>query len=260
MKEKLIAVEEDFAVIDESDDWIVVDKPAPLIVHPTNNYKPEPTLIGGVESLLAYEMINGARLSIINRLDRETSGLVIIAKNRTAARALCRAMERRQVEKTYDALVFGWPEWESRFVDAPILRKGEITPSPIWVKQMVHDEGKACSTGFEVVGRAMVGEVKVTHLKAKPHTGRMHQIRVHAAHLGHPLVGDKIYGADETCYLRFIETGWTKELQQALLMPRQALHACGMKVLLDDGELQWSTGLAADMRSFLDGKPCLGLS
>ena len=70
-----------FRVIDESDDWIVVDKPAPLIVHPANN-KPEPTLLGGLEQLLAYEIQNGASLGIVTRLDRETSGIVLVSKNK----------------------------------------------------------------------------------------------------------------------------------------------------------------------------------
>lgn len=258
MRQQPIAVEVDFAVVDESADWIVVDKPAPLIVHPTNNYKPEPTLIGGVESLLAYEMVNGARLSIINRLDRETSGLVVIAKNKTAARTLCRAMERRQIEKHYYAIIFGWPEWESCEVDAPILRKGEVEPSAIWVKQMVHPEGKVCRTGFELIEKREVLGARVSLVKAKPHTGRMHQIRVHASYLGHPLVGDKIYGEDEGCYLRFIESGWTAQLQEKLLMPRQALHACGMCIDLDEAKLEWKIGLATDMEAFLNGndEPC----
>lgn len=254
MRQQLIAVEADFAVVDESADWIVVDKPAPLIVHPTNNYKPEPTLIGGVESLLAYEMVNGARLSIINRLDRETSGLVVIAKHKSAARALCRAMERRQIQKYYYALVFGWPEWETCEVNAPILRKGEVESSAIWVKQMVHPEGKECRTGFELIEKREVKGVKMALVKAMPHTGRMHQIRVHAAYLGHPLVGDKIYGEDEGCYLRFIETGWTEGLREKLLMPRQALHACEMSLDLEDVRLQWQIGLARDMKIFWDGK------
>ncbi|MFN7341821.1 MAG: pseudouridine synthase, partial [bacterium] len=104
----------DFRVIDESDDWVVVDKPAPLIVHPANQ-KPEPTLLGGLENLYAYEMENGACLGIITRLDRETSGIVLCAKHTAAARELGMIFERREAKKEYLAIVVGWPEkdaWE----------------------------------------------------------------------------------------------------------------------------------------------------
>ena len=98
-----------FKVIDECDDWIVVDKPAPLIVHPANR-KPEPTLLGGIEHLLAYEIENGACPAIVNRLDRDTSGLVLIAKHTAAARELGMIFERREAVKEYVAIVIGWPE------------------------------------------------------------------------------------------------------------------------------------------------------
>ena len=88
----------DFSLVDESADWLVVDKPAPLIVHPANR-KPEPTLLGGIERLLAFEMENGAKPAIVNRLDRDTSGLVLVAKHTLAARQVCMIFERREVEK-----------------------------------------------------------------------------------------------------------------------------------------------------------------
>ncbi|MEM9018805.1 MAG: RNA pseudouridine synthase, partial [Verrucomicrobiota bacterium] len=83
--------------------------------------------------------------------------------------------------------------------------------------------------------------------KCHPLTGRMHQIRVHAAHAGYPIVGDKIYGPDESCYLDFIETGWTTELEKKLLLNRQALHASGFGW----GEKEWSCGLPEDFEGFL---------
>ena len=251
MPEDPIDVNVGFSVVAESDDWIVVDKAAPLIVHPTNN-KPEPTLLGGVEQLLSYEVSNGAKLSIINRLDRETSGLVLIAKNKSAARQFGRAMERRQISKEYDALCFGWPDWEENLVEAPLLRKGEVTSSPIWVKQMVHENGRACETRFEVVERRVIKGRKVSRLRAYPKTGRMHQIRVHVAYIGFPLVGDKIYGEDETCYLRYIDGGWNDALARELLIERHALHAARMSVAVGDQELDWSIPMAEDLSSFFN--------
>ena len=91
----MIAVNENFSVVDEGDGWIVVNKAAPLIVHPANNRDDESTLLGGVEQYLAYEIACGAKLSIINRLDRETSGLVLLATRKSMAREMNRAMERR---------------------------------------------------------------------------------------------------------------------------------------------------------------------
>ena len=78
----------------------------------------------------------------------------------------------------------------------------------------------------------------------------MHQIRVHAAHLGFPLLGDKIYGADETCYLDFMEDGWSPDLQQRLGFPRHALHAEKMAVHTDEFQREWSAPLAEDIRAF----------
>lgn len=254
MHDDPIDVDARFSVVAESDDWIVVDKSAPLIVHPTNN-KPEPTLLGGVEQLLSFDIANGARLSIINRLDRETSGLVLLAKNKGAARLFGRAMERRQVAKEYDALCLGWPEWEQQLVSQPIVRKGEMEDSAIWLKQMAHASGRACETRFEVIERRVVAGRRVARLRAYPQTGRMHQIRVHAACLGFPLVGDKIYGKDETCYLRYIDTGWSGELAQQLLLERHALHAARMSVCWRDGEmLDWSIPMAEDLRGFFDAQ------
>ena len=136
-----------FEVAAESGDWIVVDKGAPLIVHPSNGKK-EPCLLEGVEALLSYEIANGAALSLVNRLDRETSGLTLVAKHKRAARELGRAMQRRLIHKEYLAIVQEWPEWTETACTAPILRQGEVAESRIWVKQAVHPAGKACTTVF----------------------------------------------------------------------------------------------------------------
>jgi len=122
-----------FEVAAESGDWIVVDKGAPLIVHPSNGKK-EPCLLEGVEALLSYEIANGAALSLVNRLDRETSGLTLVAKHKRAARELGRAMQRRLIHKEYLAIVQEWPEWTETACTAPILRQGEVAESRIWVK------------------------------------------------------------------------------------------------------------------------------
>jgi len=119
------------------------------MVHPSVPGNPL-TLLDGLQALCAYELICGGQLSLINRLDRETSGIVLVAKNKSAARNLSKAMERREFRKFYHAIVWGWPDEDGFVIDGPLLRKGDVEPSPIWVKQMVHPAGKESRTRFEV--------------------------------------------------------------------------------------------------------------
>ena len=239
-------------IIAETDDYIVVDKPAFLLAHPT---KPDQrtTLWKQLRELLAFEIENGGQVSIVNRLDRETSGVVLVAKTSTAARRFGLLMQARQPHKEYLAIVWGWPDWESTVVDAPMLRKGEQQPSSIWLKQMIHSAGAEATTEFRVEGRF---ERPTTHadrfalVRAVPKTGRTHQIRVHLASLGHPIVGDKIYGPDEKLYLEFIETGWTPKLERQLLLPRHALHSALLRIENDE---EWVAELPADLARFCSG-------
>jgi 23S rRNA pseudouridine1911/1915/1917 synthase len=196
-------------------------------------------------------LVNGGQVSIINRLDRETSGLTLVAKHRAAARELCRQMAARRVEKEYLTLVWGWPESDAFVVDAPILRKGSREPSPIHLMQTVHPDGAAARTRFRLESTFSLeteNGYRFALVRAFPETGRMHQIRVHLAHAGHPVVGDKIYGPDEGCYLEFIRTGWTPELAARLLLPRHALHSAVLR--LPDSGLAWQSKLANDLTAW----------
>lgn len=245
----------DFSVLDETDDWIVVNKPAPLQIHPS---KPDgaPTLWHGLRELLRYELENGASLSIINRLDRDTSGIVLIAKNKATARMLHKAMMRREVGKEYRAIVWGWPASDTFSVDAPILRRGEVGPTDIYLLQQAHPEGTPALTEFRVLRRfekSTSAGNRFSLVAARPHTGRMHQIRVHLSHAGFPIVGDKLYGPSPAWYLRQIEHGWTPEAAAALLLPRQALHSCLLSISPENGApLTWTAPIPADMQAFLD--------
>jgi len=249
--QEVLAVEADFRVVDESADWIVVDKAAPLVVHPTGK-KNEPTLLGGLEALLSYELANGAKLSIINRLDRDTSGLVLIAKNPEAARWFAMRMQIRAVKKRYEAIVRGWPAHDAWICNSPILRAADVEPTTIGVRQIVHPAGKSCATAFTVVDRFSNANGDFSRIACEPLSGRMHQIRVHLASAGHPIVGDKIYTGAGEGYLAFIETGWSPQLAKALLLPRHALHSTGLEFEDPEGQpFGWESSLPADLLAFI---------
>jgi 23S rRNA pseudouridine1911/1915/1917 synthase len=238
-----------------------------------------------LRELLAFEIASGGQVSIVNRLDRETSGLVLVAKTAAAARDFGLLMQRRLLGKEYLAIVLGWPEWEHKLVDAPLDRQGKHQDSVIWLKQMIHAAGAPAQTEFyvercftkstlapspvasrlplpdqgenegerrkKVHGKNSArGEEKFSLIRAIPRTGRTHQIRVHLASIGHPIVGDKIYGSDEQLYLRFIETGWTHELGQKLLLPRHALHSAKLAL---ENEHAWTSPLPPDLAEFCSG-------
>jgi 23S rRNA pseudouridine1911/1915/1917 synthase len=243
----------DFQVIAETEDWVVVDKPAPLIVHPANN-KPEPTLLGGLENLCTYEVENGACLGIITRLDRETSGIVLVAKHTAAARELGMIFERREAKKEYLAIVKGWPEQDEWQENSRICRAGDIGPSDIWVRQVVDNAGKECRTGFKVEKRFLRNGQQFSLVRCFPKTGRMHQIRVHLAASDFPIVGDKLYSGTGQEYLEWMETGWSDKLAERLLLPRQALHAAKLTINWLGGEISWEAQLAVDMKDFIAGR------
>ena len=253
MREGPIAVNPAFEVVYEDAGALVVSKAAPLLMHPVGS-KVEPTLLQGVSALLAYELACGGQVSLINRLDRETSGLVLIAKTSAAAHELGCAMMQHAVHKEYLAIVHGLPLWESACCAEPILRMGEVAPTLVNVRQACHPAGKPCRTEFCVVQRVPARKhlPAMSLVRCRPITGRMHQIRVHLAHLGHPIVGDKIYGGDETRYLRFIAHGWTPELARELILPRHALHACALDFPAGGRTVCVESPLPEDMAALLN--------
>lgn len=241
-----------FAIVAETDDYLVVDKPALLLVHPT---KPNGarTLWCELRELLAFELANGGQVSLVNRLDRETSGLILVAKNSATARRFGLLMQEQRIAKEYLAIVWGWPEWNATTMDAPLLRQGSLGASAIYLKQAIHSDGADARTEFEVerrFRRETTAGNKFSLIRARPLSGRTHQLRVHLAALGHSIVGDKIYGPNEQYYLRFIQTGWTSELQRALLLPRHALHAAKLSAA---GE-SWESSLPRDLAGFCRGE------
>lgn len=247
-----IALKAEFRVLYEDEEILAVDKAAPLLMHPTGQ-KPEPTLLHGLQALLVYELACGGQVSLVNRLDRETSGIVLVAKNAEAAGELGKAMQQHRLRKTYRAIVLGCPAWDSAYCAEPILRMQEVAPTRIHVRQGCHPAGKPCQTGFRVLQRVPARRQlpAMSLLECTPETGRMHQIRVHLAHMGYPLVGDKIYGVDESCYLDFIAGGWSKSLEQRLYLNRHALHACRLEFPWRGRVLNIESELPEDMAELL---------
>src|SRR5260370_36465683 len=140
---------------------MLVDKPRFLLTHPK---KPNgaPTLWKQLQQLLAFEIASGGQVSIVNRLDRETSGLVLVAKTSAAARKFGMLMQERRLRKEYLAVVWGWPEWQTKIVDAPMDRQGKHQPSVIWLKQMVHPAGAPALTELRIEKRFGKSHVRIS--------------------------------------------------------------------------------------------------
>lgn len=175
-------------VVYEDDDVIVVNKPTGLVVHPAPGH-PDGTL---VNALLHHcgDSLSGIggekRPGIVHRIDRDTSGLIIAAKNDAAHLALSAQLKDHSLSRTYECLVTGNMKQDSGTVDAPIGRSSADRK-----KMAVIPTGRRAVTHWEVVARYP----GVTHLRCRLETGRTHQIRVHMAYIGHPILGDTVYGA-----------------------------------------------------------------
>ena len=175
-------------VVYEDDDVIVVNKPTGLVVHPAPGH-PDGTL---VNALLHHcgDSLSGIggekRPGIVHRIDRDTSGLIIAAKNDAAHLALSAQLKDHSLSRTYECLVPGNMKQDSGTVDAPIGRSSADRK-----KMAVIPTGRRAVTHWEVVARYP----GVTHLRCRLETGRTHQIRVHMAYIGHPILGDTVYGA-----------------------------------------------------------------
>jgi 23S rRNA pseudouridine1911/1915/1917 synthase len=200
-----------FEILYEDESVLVIDKPAGLPMHTTAKFWRN-TL-----TALLRERYPDEAMEVAHRIDRETSGVLVIARGHEVASFLTQAFARRAVEKTYLALVKGHPPDAGR-IDQPI----KLLDTKSHVMMGPAPDGLPAVTGFRVVRRFADHAL----VEAHPETGRQHQIRVHLQSLGHPIVGDKLYGASEALFMRACDEGVTPELLEAFDgLARHALHA-----------------------------------
>ena len=175
-------------IVYEDEDLLVIDKPKGLVVHPAPGHQDD-TLVNGLLYALGDDLsgINGElRPGIVHRIDKDTSGLLAVAKNDLAHTMLASQLKDHTMARTYEAIVCGSFREDSGTVDAPIGRH----PSDRKKMCVTERNSKNAVTHWEVVARYR----GYTHIRCKLETGRTHQIRVHMAHIGHPILGDTVYG------------------------------------------------------------------
>lgn len=207
-------IDTQYRIIHEDEDLLIIDKPAPLAVHPVGAYS---------ELNLHTLLKNDARwkdvpMKLVHRLDAETSGVLVIAKNYDAARSLGKQFLAGQVQKTYEAVIFGRPANPQGEMTYPLGY--DATSGFQTIRVWDAKKGERAHTHYEVLSSSG----NYSRVKLTPLTGRTHQLRVHLALLGHPIVGDKIY-VDLNIFSKYVMDGLDEEMISRLKLPRLALHA-----------------------------------
>ncbi|HVA67482.1 MAG TPA: RluA family pseudouridine synthase [Elusimicrobiota bacterium] len=203
-------------VVYEDECLLAVNKPGRLLSHPTDKVRRD-----SVTEILAAHF-SGARPHLVHRLDRETSGLLVLAKTKQAAKNLTDQFVSRGVKKRYLALARGRVPWREKLAEAPLSRAG----GEIWVRQEVRAGGVAAVTRFR---RLALGEA-ASLVSAEPKTGRLHQIRAHLSWLGYPVLGDKLYQDGGRAYLKMTRGQIADEDLEALGGARQMLHSWALEL------------------------------
>ena len=260
-------VETNYRIIYEDEALLAVAKPAPLPVHAIGAY-----FNNTLMSLLRRDIPAAENYHLVHRLDSETSGVLLIAKDKEVLKKLLWQWDNGKVQKTYQAIVFGvFPERKTQ-VDAPILdQKG----GPIRMKGGVDfAKGKPSITNYKFIqmkawsrgtplsqslfadkGSGQNSITRFSLIEARPVTGRTHQIRVHLEFLGFPIVGDKLYSGGDEVFLHFYEHDFDEWVRSRVLLPRTALHAYRLEFLhpTTGKPIILEEPLAEDLTKFWDG-------
>ncbi len=198
----------------QTPDFALFDKPSGVLIHPTGH---------NTDYSLTHEVkyLFGPKANITHRIDKETSGLVIVAKNRLAERKIKRAFENREIKKGYLAFIRGNLD-EELFIDEPILKNRDF--SEVKLKVYIHPDGKPSQTHIKPL--KYFQEQDITLVEALPLTGRQHQIRLHLFHVKHPIVGDPIYGIDTKNAAKYLDGDMSNDERIQLTgSSRLMLHA-----------------------------------
>ncbi len=235
-------------VLFEDEDLVIVDKPAGLLMHSAGQ-KWAYGLVG-----IARDARPDATIDLAHRLDRDTSGVVVITKTWDANRWMKESFQERRVTKVYNALVRGVPPWDEERCDAPL---GPARNSGVELRRGPNPDGDTASTGFRVLQRIGTGLSGYALVECLPLTGRTHQIRAHLEALGYPILGDKLYGQPDDVFLEHLRIGPTERVRAAIGFPRHCLNARALTFPLPRTGVATlvEAPLPADMQAVLDGQP-----
>jgi len=268
-----------FEVLYEDDELLALNKPAGLVCHPTKG-----DVYSSLISRVRLHVGEGVPVHLVNRLDRETSGVVLAVKGDSRVGKIKQLFAERSVAKEYLAIVHGHVQKDDDVCAEPLGRDDQ---AQVAVKDCVRPDGAPARTEISVLRRFERGvpafldhcaatgvsdstdafltaapgasapeePLPFTLLRVRPVTGRKHQIRIHLAHLGYPIVGDKIYGGDERRYLDFVERRLSEAQRRRLILPCQALHAEALRFNWRLKDWVFRAEPEPWFRGFVDGEP-----